>query len=300
MTDATRRVVWSFLVLSPLLACSPLPRTATGDESGASTDSFTHIEARTGGRIGVAALDMETGRMLGHRLDERFAMCSTFKWLLAGLILQRVEQGEEQLNRRISYTADDLVSYSPVTENAVDEGMIVSELCAATVGTSDNTAANLLIASLGGPSGVTARIRALGDAVTRLDRLEPQLNENAPGDPRDTSTPAAMIQTMRRVLFGDVLTRPSRRVLQRWMIEASTGLDRLRAGLPEGWIAGDKTGTSSNYQNNDVAFALPPPGRDRGPIIIVSYLNIAKPINTESDALHAEIARVVSREFGLG
>jgi len=260
---------------------------------------FNDIETRTGGRIGVAIADMETGRAAGHRVNERFAMCSSFKWLLAGLILQRVDAGQEQLDRLIRYDADDLIAYSPHSERSLESGMTIEALCSSTVRISDNTAGNLLLETMGGPDGFTQAVRNLGDRVTRIDRYEPDLNENLPGDPRDTTSPQAMLDTMNTVLFGDVLSGNSRDLLRTWMIAASTGRRRLRAGLPDNWIVGDKTGTSYSNQSNDLAFLWPEDNPNRKPILIVSYLNVADPTSRTTDAIHAEIAHSMVEEFDL-
>ncbi len=251
-------------------------------------------------RIGVAAVDLATGKTLSHRGGERFAMCSTFKWVLAGLVLTRVDAGSEDLERGVPYAKEDLVTYSPVTEKFVEAGsMSVRDLCAAAVEISDNTAANLLLATLGGPAGFTDGVRAAGDQVTRLDRWELELNNFVPGDPRDTTTPVAMMALMQTFLFGSVLSRASRDLLRGWMIGARTGFKRLRAGVPEGWIVGDKTGTNTTNSSNDVAFALPaadqPPAH--GPLLIVSYLNMPKPLAAEGDAIHAAVARHVVKRL---
>lgn len=303
----TRRSLVMLAAAAPLLQAGTLLPGQDSAQAGpdiaapiSAAPDFAAIEARTGGRIGVAALDLGTGQTVSHRGDERFAMCSTFKWLLAGLVLQRVERGEEDLERRIEYTAEDLVFHSPVTQNHTGPGgMTIGELCSATIRTSDNTAANLLIASLGGPDGFTERVRAAGDTVTRLDRLEPALNQNAPGDPRDTSSPLAMLGLMRLFLFGDALNDTNRRRLQDWMIAANTGLDRLRAGLPEGWIAGDKTGTSNNNANNDVAFAIPPQDAPAGPgpLLLVSFIDAPDPATPETNAIHRSVAEEAVRTF---
>jgi beta-lactamase class A len=248
---------------------------------------LARIEAGTGGRVGVAAVNLANGARLGLRAGERFAMCSTFKWALAALILQRVDSGVESLTRNVAYEESDLVSYSPVTKLHTGEGMTVGELCAATLTTSDNTAANLLLATLGGPAGFTAGVRAWGDSTTRLDRLEPQLNENKPGDPRDTTTPDAMVDLMATALFGSVLTPVSAKMLRNWMIATRTGRNRLRAGFGPDWTVGNRTGTSANNQNNDLCFALP------GPLLIVSYVNAAKPMSVGINSVHAEVARAV-------
>lgn len=249
-------------------------------------------------RLGVHAIHLGTGRSIGHRADERFAMCSTFKWALTGLVLREFDAGRLSLLDDIRVEQSDLVYYSPRTEPLAGTSMTIEALCDAAVTIGDNTAANLLVARIGGPEGFTARLRELGDGVTRLDRLEPMLNENRPGDPRDTTTPAAMTGMMRQVLFGDVLTPSSRARLRQWMIDATTGLNRLRRGLPDGWIAGDKTGTSENGAVNDVGFAIPPGSTDAGAIVIACYLDTPHMERIDTNAIHAEVARRVVAELG--
>ena len=276
-----------------LLACvhRDLAREHAHKQATWAEDALSRLESQTGGRLGVSVLDTETGMRFARRGGERFAMCSTFKALLAGLTLVRVDAGDEQLDAIVPIKRDDLLFWSPVTEKLVERGekTTVQALCSATVRTSDNAAANLLLKRLGGPSGFTAGVRGWGDEVTRLDRYELELNENAPNDPRDTSTPDAMVDTLHKVLFGEGLTKASQQLLRGWMIGAKTGLKRIRAGLPGDWNAGDKTGTSSNNQSNDVAFAIPP---GRKPLLIVSYLNVPEPMSKAMNAIHAEIGRI--------
>ena len=277
-------------VLLGVAAASALGACATAPDLGV----ISSLEIETGSEIGLSAVDLSTGRTLSHRGGQRFAMCSTFKWLLGAAVLKRVEAGEESLSRLIRFSRDDLVYFSPVTEHHVGgDGLSVEFLCETTIATSDNTAANLLLDAIGGPQRFTEDIRAFGDKVTRLDRLEPQLNENAPGDPRDTTTPDAMAALMKSCLFGSALSAASAGKLQGWMIGATTGLDRLRAGIPAGWTAGDKTGTSSNRASNDVAFAIAPPGVRSGPIILASYINHPAPTSPGANALHAKVAHHV-------
>jgi beta-lactamase class A len=254
---------------------------------------IANLEQDVGGRIGVAALDTETGARIAHRGGERFAMCSTFKWLLAAAALQRLDRDE-----MLPFSQNDLVEYSPVTGPRVGEGaMSVEALCEAAVVTSDNTAANLLIRRLDGPEGVTRWLRNRVDGVTRLDRYEPALNENAPGDPRDTTTPDAMINAMRRLLVRRDLRRRNRAKLIEWMIASETGRDRLLGGLPEDWRVGDKTGTSDEANNatNDVAIAWPP---KRRPILIACYMSNSSVDFPARKAAHARIARMIAAAWG--
>lgn len=227
------------------------------------------LEHRHGGRLGVSILDAGTGRRVGWRASERFLMCSTFKVLAVAAVLARVDRGEEQLDRRIVFDRQVLLSYAPVARlHTGAPGMRVEELCAAALAVSDNTAANLLLESLGGPSKVTAFVRALGDPVTRLDRMEPELNVTHPGDERDTTTPAAAVDTLRRILLGDALSATSRARLLGWMRGCLTGTDKLRAGLPPGWSAGDKTGSGSQGESNDVGILFP---TQRAPLLVAAY-----------------------------
>ncbi|MBW8466256.1 class A beta-lactamase, partial [Acidovorax sp.] len=216
----------------PLWGCAAASNPVGRDQTArAWNDALATIERSAQGRLGVAMLDTGSGLALGWRQDERFAMASTFKAALAGWMLALVDQGRERLDARVHYAAADVVAYSPVSGPRAGNGggLTVGELCAATVSLSDNTAANVLMARHGGPAGFTAFVRSLGDQITRLDRTEPTLNEAAVGDPRDTTTPLAMLQTLQKLVLGDALSPPSRAWLQRWLVETSTGDKRLRA-----------------------------------------------------------------------
>lgn len=255
-------------------------------------DVLAGIEAASGGRLGVAVLDTASGIHVGYRAGERFALCSTFKLLLAAAVLARVDAGRESLGRRISFQAGDLVPYSPRTgPGAGGEGLSVEALADAAVTLSDNTAANLLLATLGGPEGLTRFVRSVGDPMTRLDRIEPALNEARPGDPRDTTTPGAMVSSMESLLLGPALSAASRMRLIDWMVACATGRARLRAGLPVHWRAGDKTGSGERGTANDVAIVWPP-GRD--PILIAAYLTECAVEAARRDATLAAVARAVA------
>nr|WP_315774972.1 MULTISPECIES: class A beta-lactamase [unclassified Bradyrhizobium] len=259
-------------------------------------ETIAGIEADSGGRLGVALLDTASGALNGHRLDERFPMCSTFKAVLAAAILTKVDAGAEQLSRRLPITQADILSYAPVTKAYVGtSGLSVGELCEATVTLSDNTAANLLLASLGGPTGLTRAIRGFGDAITRLDRIEPELNESVPGDPRDTTTPAAMAQTLAKLTTGNALSAASRDVLNGWLIGCKTGAAKLRAGLPGEWRIGDKTGAGERGSSNDVAVIWP---TGRAPVIVTSYLTETKASDDKRNAVHAAVGRAVASTLG--
>lgn len=250
------------------------------------------IEAARGGRLGVAVLNSGSGAAAGHRAAERFPLTSTFKLLAAGAVLAQVDAGRIRLEDRIRYGRDALVTYSPVTErHAGTDGMTVGALCEATMTLSDNTAANLLLRSLGGPEGLTAWLRSIGDGVTRLDRWETALNEARPGDPRDTTTPAAMLATMQRLTLGDVLSPGGRAQLLAWLRGNRTGDTRLRAGLPLGWQAGERTGTGPNGTSNDVGLVWPPGG---GPLLVAAYLTEGAADMPTRDAALADVGAAVA------
>lgn len=253
--------------------------------------SMQALEQKFGGRLGVAALDTGSQRVLMHRGNQRFLMCSTFKVMAAGLILQRVEEGREKLDRRIAYSADDLVTYSPETEKHVDDGMTLGAICKAGLTLSDNTAANMMLASFGGPGALTDYIRSLNDDVTRLDRTEVALNNYAPGDPRDTTTPLSMMTLTQRIALGDALSSASKQQLQTWMRANKTGDQRLKAKLPETWRVADKTGSGGNNTANDVAVVWPP---ERAPIVVAAYYTGSTASQPQRDGILAAVGQTVA------
>lgn len=217
---------------------------------------FSGIEARSGGRLGVALLDSGGREIAGYRADERFAMCSTFKLPLAAMVLDKAGAGAWSLSDELPVSDADMVAYAPYVESQRTrlQPVTVEGAASASVSLSDNTAANLLLDRLGGPPGFSAWLRGKGDRITRLDRREPALNENAPGDPRDTTTPAAMARTTQKLVLGNGLALGQQRLLYRWMENTSTGLKRIRGALPRGWSAGDKTGSCGNAFNDVAVF----------------------------------------------
>ena len=199
-------------------------------------------------------------------------MCSTFKFLAAAFVLQRSDSGLEELTRAVAIPAvADLVPYSPVTGPSAGKTMTMAQLCDAAVTLSDNTAANLMLASFGGPAGLTGFTRALGDRFTRLDRNEPLLNEATPGDERDTTTPSAMLGLMKKLLVDKTLKSASRDQLTAWLLANTTGARQIRAGLPGGWRVGDKTGSGGHGTGNNIAIVWPP-GKHSAPLLVSAYL----------------------------
>lgn len=303
MTNLPRRA----LLAAPLGLS--LPPTWSAQPAERLPQALAALERRNGGRLGVAVLDTGSNRLWGHREDERFGLCSTFKLPLAAAVLQQIDAGRWAPDRWVSFAGASPVPNSPVTDaHRAAGGMRLLDLAQATQTTSDNLAANLLMRELGGndgPAWLTRWLRERGDAVTRIDRWEPEMNDVPPGELRDTSSPAAMARTAASLLVGDTLQEGSRAVLQRWAVETQTGLDRLRAGLPAGWRAGDKTGTGRRTGQpdkvNDVVVFWPPGG---APWAIAAYYEA--PPHTEPGlrardrAVLASAARLVTGVMARG
>ncbi|MCX5416301.1 class A beta-lactamase [Streptomyces sp. NBC_00059] len=291
------------LAAVPLSGCStasqdsaPPTRTDAGPAGGASSPSakptrtraaFDELEQKFDSRLGVYAIDTGSGLSVTHRPDERFAYASTCKALLAGAVLDAVTVA--RLDRRVRYGRDELVANSPVTEEYVDAGMTLRELCDAAIRYSDNTAANLLFHELGGPRGLQDALRGLGDRTTRCDRYETELSEAAPGDPRDTSTPRALAAGLRAYALGNVLGTRERGLLTDWLQRNTTGDAVIRAGTPDGWVVGDKTGTGGYGTRNDIAVLWPP---DSEPVVLAVLTRRETRDAVHQDALIAEAARV--------
>jgi beta-lactamase class A len=272
-------------LLFVLLAASA----ASGENDAA--DRIAAIEARLGGRIGVAGLDTGSGKRIDYRAEERFPLCSTFKFLAAAAVLKRVDKKKDKLDRFVSYDAKDILEYAPVTKaHLKDGGMTLGALCAAAIEQSDNTAGNLLLEAIGGPVGLTNFVRSIGDEMTRLDRKEPELNSALPGDERDTTTPAAMCADMQRVLLGNVLSESSRHPLDDWLRHNETGALMIRAGVPKTWTVGDKTGRCANGATNDVAIIRSP---GRAPILIAIYSTGSTSSADDRPTTVAEVARII-------
>jgi beta-lactamase class A len=268
------------LALSETMACPSM----------AATPDFASIERKTGGKLGVYVLDTGSNRAMTWRADQRFPFCSSFKALLAAMVLAEADAGKLRLDQNIAYSRADLLDNSPVTAKHLDVGrMPIGELCAAAVAYSDNGAANLLLKQVGGPAALTAWLRGDGDRAFDLSHNEPLLNVSLYGEARDTTTPQAMAASFQRLLFGAVLSAKSKAKLADWMIATTTGGKRIRAGLPQGWRVGDKTGTSGAEQASTIDIAVIwPPGRS--PVIVSGFVTGATSTAAGEAAL-AEIGR---------
>ncbi|TLS40302.1 class A beta-lactamase [Streptomyces montanus] len=268
----------SAVTMAPIAAAKPV------------TGELKELERKFDARLGVYAIDTGTGREVAYRDGERFGYHSTFKALAAGAVLRKYRL--TGMNEVIKYSKDDLVHNSPVTEKHVETGMTLRELCDAAVRYSDNTAANLLFDALGGPKGLEAQLRKLGDDVTMMERVEPGLSDWGPGEKRDSTTPRALAKDLRAYVLGEILRKPERAELTKWLKTNKTGDELIRAGVPEGWVVGDKTGAGSGYGGrNDIAVVWRP---GAAPIVMAIMSNRDKAEDTYDNKLIAEAATVVA------
>lgn len=281
-------VLGSALLLLTVALCSCVP----GSDDGL-IEAVKRIEAQLDARVGVAVHDLETGRTWQYQADERFPLSSTFKTLACAALLKRVDTGREQLNRIVTFDESALVTYSPVTEQRTGpDGMSLSELCHATMSMSDNSAANIVLQSLGGPKAVTEFMRSIGDQVTRLDRWETDLNEAVPGDERDTTTPNAMATTLRTLVLGDILSPESRLQLKEWLKSNQVGDALFRSGVPSDWTVADRTG-AGGYGSRSIAAVMWPPARK--PVIATVYLTETEASFALRNTAIAEIGMALSK-----
>ncbi|MDG4840230.1 class A beta-lactamase [Micromonospora sp. WMMD967] len=296
MTSATHRLVAAMAAVS-LAACGPTDAaeqrtrdravTVTASTAIDREHEFRRLEEDFDARLGVYAIDTGTGRTVRYRADERFAYASTFKALAAAEVLDGTTDAE--LDRVVRYSADDMVTYSPITEQHVATGMTLRAIADAAVRYSDNTAGNLLLRQLGGPQKFEKELREVGDKVTDPARYETELNEAKPGDRRDTSTAAALAEDLRAYAVGDALEPADRAVLNGWLKGNTTGGKLIRAGVPDGWVVGDKTGAGGYGTRNDIAVIWPP---DRAPIVLAVLSTRDQKDADYDDALIAQAAEV--------
>lgn len=252
------------------------------------------LEKRFAGRLGLALTDSASGQTWSYRGDERFAMCSTFKLLLAAAVLKRSESQPELMQQTLHWTSADHLSYMPVTEKH-PQGMTVSELCAAAIQYSDNLAANVLLKLIGGPSAVTALARSVGDRVTQLDRTEPTLNTAIPGDNRDTTSPLNMAHSLGQLVLKQGLAPSQQQQLIRWLKGNTTGKKAIAAALPAGWEIGDKTGSGAYGTTNDVAVIWP---TGKPPLVMAVYFTQFAPDAQSQQAVLAQAAAIALQRLG--
>jgi beta-lactamase class A len=257
--------------------------------------ALADYERESGGRIGVYAKNIKTGKEISWRAHERFVMCSSFKASLAASILARVDRGQARLDERIAYGPADLLEWAPAAKQNLAKGaMSVAQMCEAAVELSDNTCANALLARFGGPSALTAYWRSIGDTVSRLDHNEPELNRTPLGRPEDTTAPAAMAGNLQKLILGNALSPASREQLTSWMLGCKTGDNRLRAGLPKDWRIGDKTGNNGKDAAADIAVTWVTPGE---PLVICAYTRGGAPTSPQVDDVFAQVGRYIGRHL---
>ncbi|MDX1795976.1 MAG: class A beta-lactamase [Hydrogenovibrio sp.] len=288
-----------FFSLFCLWLISPVASAEPSELQNSFAQQMAQLEQEFGGRLGVAILNTEDDTQLHYHADQRFAMCSTAKFLLVSAVLAKVDAKQESMNRMVRYHRSDLLSYAPITRQYLqgEQGeMTIAQLSAAAIEYSDNTAANLLLNSIGGPQAVTDYLRRLGDRNTRLDRIEPYLNSNIPNDLRDTSTPASMTELMHKLLVGNALSSPSKEQLTTWLLNNTTGTNKLRAGIPNHWPIGDKTGSGSNGASNDIAILWPD---SESPVLIAVYHTDTHLPAESQNQVFVEVGRIVSQMLAV-
>lgn len=288
----SRRQIALGLAATPFLA--PGITHAADGKQAAAAKAIAALESSVGARLGVTLINAAGKPLVTHRPDERFPMCSTFKLLACAAVLTKIDTETDTLDRRISYKESDLLDYAPITKAHVADGaMKLGDLCAAAIQWSDNTAANLILAEIGGPKGFTDFCRKLGDRVTRLDRNEPTLNTAIAGDPRDTTTPKAMATSLRDALIGETLTVLSRQQLEDWAIGDKVGDARVRAGLPKDWVIGDKTGTGAFGTTNTIGFFTP--AGSQSEFFFAVYMTQSKAPLAAREAVHKAIGEIFTK-----
>ena len=287
-----RPFILSGVIALASLCCLAQAQVNTKQHQQQFAERIADLEKQNGGRLGVAVISLSGAPLLSVRGNERFAMCSTFKALLGAAVLARVDAQRESLGRMISYQESDLLDYAPITkDNLASGGMSIAALNEASIQYSDNTAANLLLDTIGGPAALTAFLRSLGDTTTRLDRNEPSLNTNLANDDRDTSTPSAMASSMQKLLHGKTLSLTSKEQLKAWMFGNTTGDARLKAGFDKNWLIGDKTGTGPHGAVNDIAIVYP---RGLPPFVIAVFYTGSSASAEVKNKVIADVASLVA------
>jgi beta-lactamase class A len=285
-----------FLSATAALAATACGRTASVAAADAGPERFdlSGLETREGGRLGFVAKDMGTGRVLASRGEERFVYCSTFKMYLAAATLLRVQAGEERLDRTIPITRADMINHAPITEPAIGSSLSVEALMKGTVEVSDNPAANILLNAMGGLEPMQAFYRGIGDATTRVDRFEPEMNR-LDGD-KDTIRPLQSLANLQTLLIDadTPLSETSKALLLQWMFDSPTGVGRIKAGVPDGWRVAHKTGTGGYGPTNDIGVLYPPSG---APVILAAYYHAASD-DPKNEAVIAEATRMALAELG--
>jgi beta-lactamase class A len=255
-------------------------------------EKFEQLEKEYDARLGVYAIDTGTKETVEFREDERFAYTSTSKALATAVLLK--QNPISVLEEIRTFTNEDIVTYSPITEDFVNKGMSLGKIAEAAMQYSDNTAGNLLFEELGGPDGFEKALRESGDTITMADRIEPDLNEAIPGDSQDTSTPKALATTLEVFGISEYLPADKQEIFTNWLKGNTTGDSLIRAGVPEGWEVGDKSGAGGYGTRNDIAIVWPP---NREPIIIAIMSSRNEENASFNDELIAKATKVIAQAF---
>ena len=274
------------------MAIAGCPVRLFGQERLPLIEKIDELAARLHARVGIMIIDHGTGRSFERNADQLFPITSTFKAFAAAAVLARVDRGQDQLDRRIRFSSESIVPYSPITEARVgDVGMSLGEVCEAACTMSDNTAGNLVLQAIGGPSEFTRFMRSIGDGVTRLDRIETALNEGLPGDARDTTSPRAAVTSLDKLLLRDILSDASRDMLKRWMVGNKVAGPLLRSGIPSDWIIADRSGAGGNGSRSIIAAMWP---AARKPILAAIYITETQASMNDRNATIAEIGAAIA------
>ncbi|MGN7310937.1 class A beta-lactamase [Alkalicoccobacillus gibsonii] len=256
------------------------------------TENFRELEEEYDARLGIYVIDTANNQTIQYREDDRFAYTSTFKALAAAVLLQ--QNSLSALDEVRTYTQEDIVTYSPITEQYVNDGMSLKDIAIAAVQYSDNTAGNLLFEELGGPKGFEEALRDSGDTTTMPSRIETELNEAVPGDSRDTSTPKALATTLEVFGLSEYLSADKRELFIEWLKGNTTGDSLIRAGVPENWEVGDKTGAGGYGTRNDIAIVWPP---DREPIVMAILSSRSEEDADYDDELIAKASELIAQSL---
>ncbi len=283
----THLLLFSFLFIPIFAAFATKPMSVQ--------EKLALLETSSGGKIGLVAINTDNNQMIRYRADERFPMGCTSKMVGVAAILKKSMSNNKFLQERIYYQKSDLTSNSPITEKHLTDGMTIEELCAASISYSDNAAMNFLAKKLGGPEGINSFARSIGDAEFKLDHDWPKEGYGNLQNGEDSTTAAAMANSLQKIVLGEVLTNPQREKLQNWMKANVTGNNRIRAGVPKGWSVADKTGTGFAYgTTNDIAIIWPP---KKAPVVITVFYSSTKKENPKREDVLASATRIVLESF---
>lgn len=298
-------LMFLFAVTS-LVACGVADKDATATKTKKETKQETamaktnaelkKLEEKYGATLGIYAVNTADNQKISYNDQERFAYVSTYKAMAGGLLLKNLTS--EQLNKRVYFSKADLVEYSPITEKHVESGMTVKEIINAAMTYSDNTAGNILFHQLSGPKGYQKALAKIGDKTTQADRFEPELNEAVPGDKRDTTTPGAMAKGLSFLITKGNMASDRLDYFKQTLIDNTTGDKLIRAGVPDGYTVGDKTGAGSYGTRNDIA-VIYPKEKDAKPLVWVIYSKKSGKDDAYNDQLIADAAKVLSNYFAL-